>query len=202
MGPARFTQNSTKMYSLQQLYTLYTLYILYNLWDTWQRTNHVDSCQFPNLPVSWIIVARATEILLQGCSKILHSILFRIWFIFSFFQAGIRGIWSLESGLFWMNLFWTTKLVSDIISSIYNLLQYVMILKFWKFSGKFRVVFHVFFETRIPTAWQDFNDFAGFSECQVRTWLSLHFLDSPGVRDLEPRWTPVYNYYTSNYLWF
>lgn len=31
------------------------------------------------------------EFLSQGCSKILHSIIFRILFIFFFFQAGIRG---------------------------------------------------------------------------------------------------------------
>ena len=36
------------------------------------------------------------EFLSQGFPKILHSILFRIWFIFSFFQAVIRGICRLD----------------------------------------------------------------------------------------------------------
>jgi len=48
------------------------------------------------LLLRWLL---APEFLSQGCSKILHSILFRILLMFFFFQAGIiwRGIWSVES---------------------------------------------------------------------------------------------------------
>ena len=100
----------------------------------------------------------------------------------------------------WMNLFWTTKLVSDITSSIYNLLQCVMFFKFWKFSGKFRFSFTFSLKHEFPPLDRILMILQVFSGCKARTWLSVHFLDSEslGVRDLEPRWTPVYKYNTSN----